>query len=133
MSRPPTKAGQFGERLRAARESSRHRLDDVAVHVRERIGYGPSRETIRRWETGLDDEERIDPVVLAALAEIYGVELASLSRVAERNARRIIRLLRRHLDEAPSSVEHLDWIGMGESDTAHGRDADELLAGGFGA
>jgi transcriptional regulator with XRE-family HTH domain len=122
----------FGERLRQAREASHHRLDDVAVMVREALGYGPSRETIRRWEKGLESEGRVDPVVLAAMAEIYGVTLESLSPAAERNATTILRLLRRHVDHDPPPDDDLGWIGMGEADGAHGRDTDDLLAGGFG-
>jgi transcriptional regulator with XRE-family HTH domain len=123
----------FGDRLRNARVASNHRLDDVAVMVRETLGYGPSRETIRRWEKGLESEDRVDPVVLAALAEIYGVTLESLSPAAERNASAILRLLRRHVDQdVPGDDDDLGWIGMGEAEGTHGRDADDLLAGGFG-
>jgi transcriptional regulator with XRE-family HTH domain len=133
MPATDTVEGPFGDRLRMAREASHHRLDDVAVLVRETLGYGPSRETIRRWEKGLEDEDRVDPVILAALAEIYGVTLDSLSPAAERNARTIIRLLHRQVDhDMPADDADLGWIGMGTSDSAHGRDADDLLSDGFG-
>jgi len=127
-----TRDRAFGDRLRHAREQSGHRLDDVAVMMREVLGYGPSRETIRRWETGVEQEDRVDPVVLAALADIYGVTLESLSTAANRNARAILRLLHRHVDEDVPPDDELGWIGMGDTDTARGRDADDLLAGGFG-
>jgi transcriptional regulator with XRE-family HTH domain len=133
MATTDTVERPFGDRLRHAREASHHRLDDAAVLVRETLGYGPSRETIRRWEKGLEEEDRVDPVVLAALAEIYGVTLEALSPAAERNARTVIRLLNRHVDhDLPGDDAELGWIGMGGSDAAHGRDADDLLADGFG-
>lgn len=57
------------------------RLDDAAVKLRDLIGpvLGVSRETIRRYEIGAVPEDEWDPIVIAGLADLYGVTIARLS------------------------------------------------------
>lgn len=85
MPKTPTsgKTTAFGKRLLAAREAAGYRLDDAAVFARVELQstYGPSRETIRRYEVGEIDEDRADMVIVAALARIYKVPMESLSAV----------------------------------------------------
>lgn len=69
-----------------AREQSGLRLDDAASRARDTLGNGsgPSRETIRRLETGATTEDRADPLIVGALAQVYGVPVETLSpRLAE--------------------------------------------------
>lgn len=70
----------FGARLVAARKGQL--LDDVAYHVRQHLpsSMAVSRETIRRMETGIIPESKANPVVVAALAAVYEVPVASLSK-----------------------------------------------------
>lgn len=71
----------FARRLIAARHKAGIPLDVASVRVRDMIGssFGPSRETIRRYEDGTTTEERADAVVIAALAALYNVPLRQLS------------------------------------------------------
>lgn len=80
---PTTTRTAFGKRLLAAREKAGMRLDTAAVRAQDelRSSFGPSRETIRRYEIGAVDEDRADMVIVAALARIYKVPMESLSAV----------------------------------------------------
>lgn len=71
----------FGKRMLAAREAAGMRLDEAAVFARVelRSSYGPSRETVRRYEVGDVDEDRADMVTVAALARVYKVPMEALS------------------------------------------------------
>lgn len=78
--RATTTAGPFGDRMYEARTSSGLPLDEAAVHIRGIDStYGPSRETLRRYESGETPEDRADPLIVAAAALIYGVDLTWLS------------------------------------------------------
>jgi len=81
--------GAFGRRLIAARENIDRRLDWVAVKVQEELQTttGPSRETIRRMEQGDITETKADMMIVAALAKVYGVSIASLSPIAAERLR----------------------------------------------
>lgn len=79
--------GPFAKRLREARQNAGMPLDVASVYVRELLGsdWGLSRETLRRYEDGTTTEDRADPLVVAALADLYGVPLEWLSAsVADR-------------------------------------------------
>lgn len=70
----------FGKRLRKAREAANLPLDHAAVRVDDLLaGDGPSRETLRRFESGAVPESDIKAMVLAAMAVVYGVDLKTLS------------------------------------------------------
>lgn len=94
MARSTTssKTTPFGKRLLAAREAAGYRLDDAAVFARVELQstYGPSRETIRRYEVGEIDEDRADMVIVAALARIYNVPMESLSAVLAAQMRNVV-------------------------------------------
>lgn len=93
---PPT---EFARRMQEARQRSGMRLDEASVEARRVLGaeYGPSRETIRRYEAGMIAEDRADPLTVVALAEIYGVSIGQLSFVIARQAKAINRMMGRHL------------------------------------
>lgn len=90
-----------GKRLERAREQAGLRLDDASVRLRDLVGpvLGVSRETIRRYEADLVPEEKWDPVVILALADIYGVPIAQLSPVALDALARLNELSASHLAE----------------------------------
>lgn len=71
----------FGKRLLAAREAAGLRLDNAAVFAQMELqsSFGPSRETIRRYEIGEVDEDRADMVIVAALARVYKTPMDKLS------------------------------------------------------
>jgi transcriptional regulator with XRE-family HTH domain len=89
----------FARRLQIARQRSGLRLDEASVEARRALGasYGPSRETIRRYEIGMVSEENADPVIVAALAEIYGVSVGHLSWVVAQQVQNLQSLVRRQL------------------------------------
>ncbi len=93
---PPT---EFARRMQEARQRAGMRLDEASVEARRVIGgeYGPSRETIRRYEAGLISEDRADPLIVIALAEVYGVSVGQLSWVIARQSQTISKVLSRHL------------------------------------
>ena len=76
----------FAERMREARKASGLSLVEAAYRVRvwlpeaEWVGY----DVIRRLEAGTTPEEKVDPVLLAALARAYGTDVADLSEVGEK-------------------------------------------------
>ena len=94
--KPPT---EFARRMLEARTRSGLRLDEASVMARDILGasYGPSRETIRRYETGMISEERADPLVVIALAEIYGVSVGQISWIVAQQSKAISRVFSRHL------------------------------------
>lgn len=92
---PPT---EFAKRMRDARMAAGLRLDEASVDARRVLGtdWGPSRETIRRYESGLISEDRADPLVVTALAEIYGVSVGQLSWKVAQQTDFILNLVRKH-------------------------------------
>ena len=85
--------------MKEARERSGLRLDDASSEIRRILGanYGPSRETIRRYESDLISEDRADPLIVMTLAEIYGVSVGQLSWTIARQSQAISKLINRHL------------------------------------
>lgn len=79
--RATTTAGPFGDRMYEARTAAGLPLDEAAVHVRTLLSstFGPSRETLRRYEDGTTTEDRADPLLVAAAAHLYGVDVDWLS------------------------------------------------------
>lgn len=74
----------WAQRLRSRRNEREMRLDDAAYLVRQRLprATGLSRETLARLERGQVPEDRADPVVIAALADVYECPVGELSPVA---------------------------------------------------
>lgn len=93
---PPT---EFARRMQEARQRSGMRLDEASVEARRILGasYGPSRETIRRYEAGLITEDNADPLIVTALAEIYGVSVGQLSYSIAQQSKAINKMFSRHL------------------------------------
>lgn len=105
---PATKksnAGPFGDRLREARNRIGMPMDVASVRVRDILGssYGPSRETIRRYESGFTTEDTADPMVIAALAELYDVDVAWISPSIARQVENIHLLAGRSLSRKPNA------------------------------
>lgn len=87
---PPT---EFGRRLTKAREAMGWTLERAAVKIQDALddgnqrrlaagkgsGVGPSREQVRRLETGEVPEGSADLVLVAAIARVYGVPVRWLS------------------------------------------------------
>lgn len=64
--------------------------------VYERIGaYAPNDETLRAWGKGTANPEKIDPIVVAAMADVFGCSVADLSVIAAQTLRRVNDLLDR--------------------------------------
>lgn len=96
-----------GRRLEKARTDAGLRLDDASYKVRELLGpMGCSRETIRRYEIGKVPEEKWDPIIILALAEVYGVPVIDLSNIAVAALQTASAVIVRHLDELPSRWTH---------------------------
>src|SRR5690606_8008964 len=72
----------FGRRLRQAREDADMTLDYVGRQAAEMLDPGSRstlREKIRRYEADAMLEDNADPVIIAALANLYGVPMRDLS------------------------------------------------------
>src|SRR5437764_1383127 len=54
------------------------KLDRAAVYVSDLLGREVSRETIRRYEVEKEAPRTIDPVLVAALARVYGHDPSEL-------------------------------------------------------
>lgn len=72
-----------GQKLRNARESVKQSRQQVRDLLRDEFGpMVPSVDTIRRWEQSEDGAEW-DPIIVRAMAAIYGIEsLRDLSDIA---------------------------------------------------
>lgn len=95
----------WAQRLRSRRNACQMRLDDAAYLVRQRLPQpmGLSRETLARLERGQVPEDRADPVVIAALADVYCCPVAELSPVAAVHLDSLRRLLDRLLPGPPGA------------------------------
>ena len=91
----------WAQRLRGRRNELQMRLDDAAYLVRQRLPQpmGLSRETLARLERGQVPEDRADPVVIAALADVYGCPVAELSPLAATHLSSLRQLLDRLVPE----------------------------------
>lgn len=74
-----THSPDLGAALSKAREAAGHpSIKDVRDGVHDQIGvYTPTEQTIRVWHSP-KAPALADPIVLAALANVYGVEVSSL-------------------------------------------------------
>ena len=71
----------FGERMKEAREQAGLSTMNAAYAIRSRLPepLWISNEPIRRMENGKMAEEKADPILVCALAAVYGVEVRTLS------------------------------------------------------
>jgi antitoxin component HigA of HigAB toxin-antitoxin module len=74
MAQTVTTAGAL---LREWREAASMKLDRAAVYASDLMGQDISSEKVRRYETGVPPEA-MDPLVVAALVEVYGKALHDL-------------------------------------------------------
>lgn len=79
-----TTRGTYGTRIRRRREKAGLSLINVMVEMRSRLprSQWPSQEKLRRYESGAVPETRADPLLIVALADIFGCKVADLSPVA---------------------------------------------------
>jgi hypothetical protein len=64
--------------------------------VYERIGaYTPNDETLRTWAKGKANPEKIDPLVITAMADVFGCTVADISVIAAQTLNRVNGLLAR--------------------------------------
>lgn len=81
MAQTPETTGAL---LRTWRVTAGLKLDRAAVYASDRMGQDISSEKVRRYETVVH-EEAMDPLVVAALVDLYGRSLSDLpERVRER-------------------------------------------------
>lgn len=85
----------LGERLRQLRDARGLSLVDAMTEARVLLprALWITNETIRRYEKGIVPEDQADPVILAALAQVYNVPLADLSSAAHRACNQVWTLL----------------------------------------
>lgn len=103
-----TETPTFGERLRQQRETAGYSLADVTYELRSRLPKAMwcSLETIRRMENGRS-ETKANPVVVMALADLYGCKVGDLSTVVGDETERLRDLLirsSRWISESPGQV-----------------------------
>ncbi|MEM9611138.1 MAG: hypothetical protein AAGA99_27270 [Actinomycetota bacterium] len=68
----------IGRRLAAVHEGSGLTYRDVERSMWDKLGaYTPTSETLRQY-TKADGKFKVDPVVLAALCQVYGVKLSDI-------------------------------------------------------
>lgn len=74
-------AGDFGSRIRQRREDAHLTLIELMIEVRQRLPRSRwvTNETLRSYENGTKTEDKADPVVVAALADVFGCSIADLS------------------------------------------------------
>lgn len=105
MNAPPTRftSTTFPGRLREAREAKGYALDDAVIRVRMLLGpdlnYGLKKETLRRIEVGATKNPDLDPLLVVALADVYGVRVDDLSEEYADKALAATRLGLRHFGE----------------------------------
>ena len=85
-------ARQAGKRLANARTAKGLRLDDAAYLIRDELGpLGCSRETLRRYETGLVPPEKWDSIIIMGASAVYGVPVSELAPSIDVDAIRKVR------------------------------------------
>ena len=91
-----TATSVFGGRLRRARKDRGLTLNETAILLRARLPkpLWVTLDPIRRMEIGTTTEEKADPVLVRALADIYGKPLAELSPLIAEELELVERLLR---------------------------------------
>lgn len=96
----------FARRMLEARNRAGMRLDEASVEARRVLGaeWGPSRETIRRYETGKITEDRADAMIVTALAEVYGVSVGELSRAIADRALYVSKMLNRQMRRSKAEI-----------------------------
>lgn len=75
----------MGDTIRTLRERRGWSIDHLTFQVSKLLPefWLPSREYIRRLESGSITEEKADILVLARVAEALGIRLAKLSKLAD--------------------------------------------------
>ncbi len=75
---PPT---EFASRMRSQREAAGFSLSEATFELRSVLpkALWCSLETIRRMENGRTTEAKADPVLVTALADVYGCKVRDLS------------------------------------------------------
>jgi len=90
-----TKAPKLGAKIRKDRERAGFSLSEARVVVCKLLPQSlwVHDETLRRYEKGLVDERKADPVLLSAMAKAYGVPLKSWSDLAVDGSDQVFDLL----------------------------------------
>lgn len=78
-----TTTTHYGQRCRKARESAGLSLVEARDRLRDSIPrrYVPSVKTLSRIENGETPEDKVDGIVIVALARMYEKPISELSRV----------------------------------------------------
>lgn len=81
----PPGAGAFGTHIRQHREAADLSLRDLHVELQSRLPRSRwvSYEKLRRYENGMMPETRADPLLVIALADVFGCKVAELSPIAD--------------------------------------------------
>lgn len=105
---------EVGERLTRLQEDSGLSWKRVARLVQNSLGlYAPSDETLRTWAGGKVNPERMDPVVVTAIADVFGCTVADISTTAARVLRRLEHLRGRVDIDLTGETADEDVSGLG--------------------
>lgn len=109
----------FSQRMRRARTDAGLSLASATYLLRDAL---PERitvsiETVRRLETGFTPEEAASPIIVAALAQIYGKPVEELSASAAHDVERILSVLSAANGGGGLRNPHSAWNGR---DSEHG-------------
>lgn len=96
----------LGGNLRAAREACGVSLLEATIRLRDQLpeALWVSLETVRRLELGVTPESKADPMLLAALAAVYGRPLSEISAVKAAELEGLSDLIRRAARSDPRNA-----------------------------
>jgi hypothetical protein len=87
---------EMAERLAARRAASGLSFNRVAQMVYDRLGaFAPTLETVRTYHDPKRIPEQVNPVLVAALADVYDCSLIDLSETVNEDAKTYADLLKR--------------------------------------
>lgn len=105
---------ETSQRLKDLRKQHQYSYNTLRDLVYDLLGpYTPTMETLRQMHQTKDSKaaKRPDPLVMVALAHVYGVSLSDLSPVTADELKRLRDLLRRvslwDADTQPNDLERL--------------------------
>jgi len=98
---------EFAQRMKDARLATGLSVAKVTWRIRDHLPSADYVEVdvIHRIERGLTPEDKVRPALLAALAKVYGVEIAALSEVGEHGVAVMRRLLATGSEDAVSGLK----------------------------
>lgn len=115
----------IGARITAQKKRSGLSWDRINKGVYDRLGaYTPHSETIRAWGRGDVNPEKIDPLVVTALADVFQCTVADISTSAAARVR-ALEAIRNRVDIDLTGGSD-DTSGQGTTDFPWNRDPRSL-------